>query len=264
MNFGSEQEDKITGPFREDTTPLMRPHQVIAAEEEKKRLEGTLNAAPHIANQIQDKPAMGKQLRKCITMLETQAPKPYATNNLDAAKKRELELIDIIKREMPTQAEMRKRPAGAVDKHRLFQKRNKQKILELKNIRLRLHASGDLHGVMPDSGDIANLEIFRPKGGSQELNMHGTLIEGTQYHGIDTARTVLFTDDDMEQIRKIDPEIADAMAVLPAEVRAGIKTIIQQTAKRLEGILHLKKKKTKDKKSSVVPENETPVESALE
>ena len=125
---------------------------------------------------------MAKQLRGLKRQLETQAPKGYAEADKDAAITREAELRDSWTNGMPTQAEMRRNPAGAVDKNRSWDARSKAAVLEWKNIRLRLHAGGDLPNTLADSRDVANIEMFRPAVASHELNMANEQIPGTQYH----------------------------------------------------------------------------------
>ena len=150
--------------FREETTPKLRPWQAEKLNEEKRRLEETLTAPPHIANQIQDRGMLARQLRRLNTQIETQIPKPYSAGDLDLAVARERELLEEITTGMPTQAEMRRNPAGARDKHRAWEKRNKIKILEWRNIRLRRRASGASEDP-DDARDICNIEIHRPVGG---------------------------------------------------------------------------------------------------
>ena len=141
--------------FQESTNSLFRPHQVEQTKDEIKRLEGTLNAPPHIAAQIQDRGEMTRQLRSLRRNLDQQAPKPYEISEKDSAVARSEQLKAEILEGMPTQAEMRRNPAGAVDKHRKWEKHNKLKILEWKNIQLRRHAGGDLDE-LPDPDLMRN------------------------------------------------------------------------------------------------------------
>lgn len=167
--------------FKEDTKPLLRPSQTAELEDEKRRLYATLHAPPHVRNQLHDLPAMNRQYRAVSRTLETQTPQPYDGTKLDAAYSREKELRESILAGMPTQAEMRKTPTGAVDKHIAWERRNKQRLLEWKNIRLRLQASGAVEGAK-DAADVANFERFRPAEARHELPMHGTLIQCKDFH----------------------------------------------------------------------------------
>ena len=167
--------------FVEDTKPLLRPQQIDEMLDEKQRLERTLDAPIHIRNQIQDVGAMRRQLRALNMQLDSQSPEPYSSEVVDKAVAREKVLREQFTTGMPTQAEMRKTPTGAVDKHMDWERRNKRAIMEWKNIRLRLQQSGGVDG-MSDARDVANIERFRPSGGSGELPMHNPLIAGKDFH----------------------------------------------------------------------------------
>ena len=146
---------------------LLRPHQVNEMISDKENLQRQLNN-PH----IQDKGLVTSQLRKLNHQLETQTPKHFVGKDLDTAVQRSDKLKEEILQGMPSQEEMRKSPPGAVDKHRTWEKRNKAKLLEWKEIQLRLNAGSD-------ENDVANFERFRPTGSS--LNMQNAQIPGKQY-----------------------------------------------------------------------------------
>jgi len=61
-----------------------------------------------------------------------------------------------------------------------WEEHNKPKILEWKNIRRRLHASGD--NPSPDVVDISNLEKHRPRTASHELNLDNAVIKRASIH----------------------------------------------------------------------------------
>ena len=168
--------------FRETTTPLLRPQERVRLEEEQKRLHETLSAPPHIAGQISDRPAMYRAYQNLSRKLETQSPKPYGPQEKDKAIRRAAALEARFTAGMPTAAEMRRGPPGAVDKHMAWERRNKKAILEWKNIQQRLHVGGDA-GDSYSAVDISNVERFRPTGGGiTELSMDNAAIPGTQYH----------------------------------------------------------------------------------
>ena len=146
---------------------LLRPYQIEEMTSDRENLERQLNN-PH----IQDKGAVTTQLRKLRHQLETQTPKPYVGGELDTAVARSEKLKTEILDGMPSQEEMRKSPPGAVDKHRTWEKKNKAKLLEWKEIQLRLNAG-------TDENDVANFERFRPTGST--LSMHNAVIPGKQY-----------------------------------------------------------------------------------
>lgn len=146
---------------------LLRPEQRSEMLAERDVLRTKLSN-PH----IEDKGAVAKQLRNLETQLETQTPKPYKPTEIDAAVRRERELREQLLAGMPSQEEMRKNPPGAVGKHMEWERRNKQRLLEWKEIRLRLnHDNAD--------PDVANFERFRPT--TSTLNMDNAQIPGTQY-----------------------------------------------------------------------------------
>jgi hypothetical protein len=88
----------------ETTTPLMKTAQVQEANEEKSRLEETLNAPPHIGAQIQNRGDMVRQLRTISRQLDTQMPRAYESDQRDAAVAREKELREKWLAGMPTAA----------------------------------------------------------------------------------------------------------------------------------------------------------------
>ena len=213
--------------FQEQTKQLMRPTQVRESRNEIERIESMLQAPPHIANQIQDRGELARQLRSLNASLEHQAPKPYREEELDAATKREQELRESWMTGMPTQAEMRRNPAGARDKHMKWEKANKLKILEWKNIKRRLHANG--YGGVEET-DIANIEVYRPQGASHELNMHNEQIAGTLQFGPtpSAGQAVVFADAEADLLKTVAPEISEKLAVMSNEQRQMVKDFIDQ------------------------------------
>lgn len=213
--------------FQETTKPLLRPAQAQEWREQAKSLREMLSAPPHIANRIEDRGQLTKNLRALERDLQNQEPRPYAPEELDAAVNRSDQLKAEILQGMPTQEEMRRNPAGAVDKHRRWEKRNKPKISEWKNIQLRRHQTGDVD--LPDATDVANFEQFRPSGGSQQLNMHSEQIPGKVQFGPKPGAgpTVVFGDAEATFLETIAPDISQQLALLSNEQRAAVKDFIQ-------------------------------------
>jgi hypothetical protein len=212
--------------FREQTAPLLSTVQVSEFEDEKRTMEGVLEAPAYIRSRIQDIDGMHRRLRNVKEQLDRETPRAYANGELDAAVKREAELRAQFTAGMPTQAEMRRNPAGAVQKHRQWESRNKRAVLEWKNVRKRLLASGAIDAPL-DSPDIGNVELYRPAGGSQELNMHGEQIPGKQFYmpGQVTPGTVM-SDAEVKLLQSIDPEIAERLALLDNDQRAEVKELL--------------------------------------
>ena len=197
-----------------DTKPLLRPAQAEQARNEIKTLEAKVNS-PFIT----DKAEATKQLRRVRTAVENQLPVPPAGAEEEGRMvRRSKELLNDILVGMPSQEEMRKAPAGAVDKHMKWEKRNKSKILEWKNIQLRL-----THGTEPEA---ANLERHRPTCSS--LNMDGAFIAGKQFYlpRGDIGVAVTFSDEQIAAIRALDPGTADKICFMSNDQRAEVKDII--------------------------------------
>jgi hypothetical protein len=204
---------KAKGRF-ERVEPFLRPHQVSELMSEKSAIEQTLQQPSHITAQIQNRGQMVKQARHIDQSLHENTPQPYLDAERDEAAKRERELREKWTSGMPTQAEMRRAPAGAVDKHRTWEAHNKRDIFEWKNIRLRMHASGmlDEH---PDAREVANIEQFRPVYSPTELPMENKLVNGKDIflpNGPVQVRNVM-SDEDREAMRARDMELAAAAAL---------------------------------------------------
>jgi hypothetical protein len=197
-----------------DTKPLLRPDQLQSAQEEIKALEHKLSNPL-----IQDKGEVNKQLRRARHTLETQTPRaPQNPEEEGRMVARSKELLGQILEGMPSQEEMRKAPPGAVDKHRQWERRNKSKILEWKNLQLRLTVgSGDR--------EVANLERHRPK--ASTLNMDSAQIPGRNFFMPDTAGpSVVFTSEQIALLRTMSPQLADALAIMTNPQRQEVKDAV--------------------------------------
>jgi len=191
--------------FTEQTKPYLNHKQESELLEDQARLQKMLspNAPAHIRNQIQDTPEMSRQLRAVTQQLQDDAPKPYGKDDLDAAIKRAAKLKEQWLGGMPTQSEMRRNPPGAVDKHTLWEDRNKKAILEWKNIQRRLHASEvDVGG----ERSCANMETQRPYGGPGEMNLAGGQINPPAYHIPPTVEIRNVMSDEDKVARGITPD----------------------------------------------------------
>ncbi len=214
--------------FKESTTPLLKPNQVEDFRATEEQISSMLAAPPHVSNAIENRGELQRQLKALRKQLETQSPRAYEPDVKDLAVTREEHLRDKILEGMPTQAEMRKSPVGAVDKHRAWESRIKPLLAEWKNIRKRLHADGSL-GSLRDAADISNFERYRPVGGSQEMNMDNALIPPKTIQlpdpGSDPA--VVMSADDSETLKELDPELHSQMALLDSENRQKVIDFIR-------------------------------------
>lgn len=195
-----------------DTKPLLRPNQLAEMRDEVKSAEAKLNNPA-----IQDKGEARKQLIRTRATLESQTPRPP----VDAAEEgrmvaRSKHLLSEVLAGMPSQEEMRKAPPGAVDKHMGWEKRNKPKIMEWKNLQLRLR---------PGEQEAANLERHRPVGST--LSMDNAFIQGKNiYIPENVGATVTFSDAEMAQIMALKPGLAGTVGTMTNEQRAVVKEMI--------------------------------------
>lgn len=211
-----------------DTTAvqsLLRPEQVEANKDEIRRLEAAIQHPL-----AQDKPLMARQVRALKAQLEELTPKPFATAEIDAAAAEEAHLREeMIADGMPTQAEMRRNPAGggllssAVHKHRTWEARNKTKLQRWKYLRQRLYAEAN-------DPNIANFEQFRPATASHELNMDTAQIEGKHIHlpprGADLP--VTFSDDELDTLGEISAALRDAVGTMNNTQRAEVLAFVRK------------------------------------
>lgn len=195
-----------------DTKPLLRPHQLDEMRDEVKAAEAKLSNPA-----IQDKGEARKQLIRTRATLESQTPRAP----VDAAEEgrmvaREKQLLSEVLAGMPSQEEMRKAPPGAVDKHMGWEKRNKLKILEWKNLRLRLN---------PGERETANLERHRPV--TSSLSMDNAVVQGKNIYIPDNVgATVTFSDADLNRLRALKPGLAETVGAMTNEQRAVVKEML--------------------------------------
>lgn len=195
-----------------DTKPLLRPSQVDEMKNQVKNAEAKLTNPA-----IQDKGEARKQLIRARASLDSQTPKPPA----DGAEEgrmvaRSNELLNTILAGMPSQEEMRKAPPGAVDKHMGWEKRNKNAIMEWKNLQLRLK---------PGERESANLERHRPV--SSSLSMDNAVVQGKAiYIPPNVGSTVTFSDAELGQMDNLKAGLRDTVGVMSNEQRQVVKDML--------------------------------------
>lgn len=197
-----------------DTKPLLRPAQLDEMRNQVKNAEAKLSNP-----RIEDKGEARKQLIRTRKTLEEQTPRPPA----DGAEEgrmvaREKQLRDEIIPTMCSQEEMRKSPPGAVDKFNKGENSPpvKQKILEWKNLRLRLR---------PGEREAANLERYRPAASS--LSMDNAVVQGKAiYIPENVGATVTFSEEEMAQLKALKPGLADTVALMTNEQRQVVKEML--------------------------------------
>ena len=213
---------------------LLRNDQVEEMLGEKESLTKKLNNPS-----IQDKGTVSEQLRRLNTQLETQRPKEYRSDEIDAAVKREEQLRSEFTKDMLSQEEMRKNPSGAVGRHLKWERENGAKIEEWQNIRRRLYVGSD-------DPDIASIERYRPV--TSTMSMHDVQIPGKLMFmpppGVGPA--TVFSDEQIEMLRTLDPELADKIAMLTNVQRMEVKEVISKA--QLDGKKGVEIREAKKKK----------------
>ncbi len=217
------------------TENLLHPRQVTELNDRKAELAGMLSAPPYIRAQLADGGAgVEKQVRDIDGMLK-QAAAPIPPDEIDAAVKDEALLREKWLEGMPTQAEMRRNPPGAVDKNTAWQRNTKTAVAQWKNLRRRLHASGISEHRLSDEGDVSNIEMYRPVGGSGEMNMDNAQIAGKDYRlpPPGAGPVAIMSDKDAEVLGQTNPELLAAMGTLSNDQRAEVLEMVR-TITRLE------------------------------
>ena len=205
------------------TKNVLHPRQITEITEQKAQLQEILSAPPHIRNQLQQGgAAVRKQVQDAEALLR-QAPKPFSSEEIDGAVKAEKELRNSWLEGMPTQAEMRRNPPGAVDKNIAWNRAKKNDVLKWKNLRRRLQAS-EVSGI-PEN-DVSNIEMYRPSSG--DMNMDNAQISGKDFHipSFDNGLPTVFTNEDKSTLEGIDPEVSSQLALLDNEQRAKVKEFL--------------------------------------
>lgn len=218
-----------------DTEPLattrnvLHPRQVAEMRETAAQQKEMLTAPAYIRSQIQDPQALANSITHLEDVLAKEAPQPIPAGRMDEAVKLEASLREAWLEGMPTQAEMRRNPPGAVDKNRAWDRRVKTQVLLWKHMRRRLHASGVSDFGLDDEADISNIEKFRPRSSPTELGLNPAQIEGKiiALPPVGSGQAVVFSEADLALLKGIDPEIAASIGLLPNVARRQILDIIR-------------------------------------
>ncbi len=218
------------------TESVLHPRQVAELKEAKAGLAEMLNAPSYIRNQLADSGA-GVQRQMCdVDNMLKQAPEPIPPDQIDAAVKTEKLLREKWLEGMPTQAEMRRNPPGAVDKNMSWQKKTKTAVAQWKRLRRELHAAGISEHHLADEGDVSNIEMYRPRGGSGEMGMDNAQIPGKDYHlpPPGAGSVAVMSDKDKAVLEENNPELLETMATLTNEQRGEVLELARKISD-LEG-----------------------------
>lgn len=155
---------------------LLRPHQMVQHEEDLRQCESDLqNAGVKMKGIVrQRKKALEKQYLD-------QAPQPITDGALrDKVAKRITQLEEQIKVGLPTAEEMRKATNITVEQHRKWERANKPKIKEWRNLLRQLNTDTS----DPDTHDrsLGDIERLRPMSAQDRLRTDG-FITGKMSYG---------------------------------------------------------------------------------
>lgn len=164
--------------FEQPTGNLLRPDQMSEHENDiratKAQLENPL---------VQNKGDVRKRLASLEQQYDKQAPRPVYDGNLkDKLAEEGKQLLGEIMPGMLSQEEMRKNPAGSVDKHMRWERANKAKILRWKKIQLMLNADDSSPHTW--DRDAANLERHRPDGPVGRFRSDAQITGKMSYGGV--------------------------------------------------------------------------------
>ena len=196
-----------------DTKPLLRPQQVEKTKEEIATMRAQL-ASPH----IEDKAAVATRLRRVQASFESQVPRAAETAEEEGRMvARSNELLSEFRQGMLSHAEMRQAPDGAVTSHMAWEKANKKKIQEWRNLQYRLR---------PGDEEAGKIERFRPE--SSRLNLDSAVIPRKQFFmpPFSAALPVAFSAEQLAYLRSVAPDIADRIGTLDNVQRAEVKEAI--------------------------------------
>ena len=206
---------------------LLRPRQVQEGREELRRIDEMLSAPPHIRTKISDPRGMSARRHRLKAELEEFTPKPFAASEKDAAVRDFGRLKKEIAVGMPSSEEMRRNPPGAVQKHQAWERRNKTKVLKMKEIGLRLQASGDLDDTLGEAA--INVELLRNHSTGFDLPLDGAQIpRKTNYHMPAQPDSVVLSDEQVKTLEQVEPDLAKQLALLSPEVRSQVKLALQK------------------------------------
>lgn len=137
---------------------LLRPHQVINYQKDLAECDVDLKNP-----RIQDKRSLVQRKRKLQQQYDDQAPRPITDPLVrDKVARRIKTLEDQIRVGMPTEEEMRKATNNTVEQHRRWERTNKPRINEWRNLSRQLHTDN----ADPDTWDrsLGDTERLRPRG----------------------------------------------------------------------------------------------------
>lgn len=193
--------------------PLLRYRQREEIKAEVDQIDEALNPNnpySHLRKSsvdVAEAAARGRRLKKQLVDYSPPSSLPGAAK--DKLYKQSKELEEKILQGMPSHEEMRKNPAGMVDRHMKWEAENKKNILKWKNLQILLE---------PDSSakDLANFERLRPQGemdrfrGDAQINGHMTYGNIPEWVWAEIFKNK--PNSALEQVKKVEAEVAQPAA----------------------------------------------------
>ncbi len=194
---------------------------------------GSTQLSDLIASQLQDKQKTVDEVRAIDATLARDAPESISPDRLDEAVALEDELRTSWLDGMPSQEQMRRNMAGAVDKHRLWEKNKKIDVLKWKHLRRRLHASGISDFGLDDEADVSNIEKFRPRSSLGDLTDAQIPQKSViKLPPLGAAPAAVMSGDQEAALAAEAPEVLDRMALLDNEQRATVLALVDEELAR--------------------------------
>ncbi len=155
---------------RQTVPNFLRPHEVQECEEDRKIYQRMLRQRDY-DRRVQHQGVLNSL--KAVEKRLQQAPPDLNPEQRDRAKKRITELETQIQDGMLSHEEMRRNPSGAVAQNQRWERANKRRVHEWKNLQLALHKGMS----QTEAGAMLNVARLRPR--ASHLPMAGAQIEQT-------------------------------------------------------------------------------------
>ncbi len=237
--------------------PLLRPHQMVAHQKDLEQCQQDLKNTD-----IKQKGVVRQRLQRLEKQYADQAPRPITDPIVrDKVAKRIKDLEDQIRVGLPSAEEMRKATNATVEQHRRWERANKPKINEWRNLSRQLNTDTS----DPDTHDrsLGDIEKLRPMSAQDRLRTDGFIGGAMTYGSVPQENwDQVFQQEPnsaLKQAQKASIESVLKMPkIIPAEKPKRVLTP-EQRAKKAEilAAARAKRKSVIAKQAS----NEVPVES---
>ncbi len=155
--------DQIPPALSDPAGSVLRPDQVADHLHQIRLTQAQLEDP-----RVQDKGGVRKRLQDVKRQFDMQAPRQITDGSLkDKLVKKSKDLLEKILPGMVSEEEMRKNPAGTVDRHMRWERGVKKDILEWKKIQRCLQNDGS--DPLTWDRDAANIERYRPQGAADRM-----------------------------------------------------------------------------------------------